>query len=427
MRRVDGFRSGSRFPRVVRRLAGAALAVTAGWLATLPPAGCSDDRECSSAADCDDGVWCNGAETCSRTGRCYAVPVGPCDDGLACNTDTCDEAARTCAHVVHDEDGDTFGAADCGGDDCDDELAAVHPGATELCNGLDDDCDGTIPEDRDHDRHFDPTVCPGEGDDCDDGDPDRYPGAVEVCDGVDNNCVGGTADERDTDGDTAVDATCTGGTDCDDEDALVHPDADEICNGADDDCDTTTDETFPCRRGESAACWTRCGSAGTGTCTDECALPAGAACEPGDEVCRNFADDDCDGETDEGCPIPDGGCAAGAVECCGDGSDDDCDTETDESDCRPHGACASGTLRHCDAGTEWGWGLQRCPASGDAWGACTEDAPAPGCGLTGVVGWDPNCCNLSGACCEDTWDADADGRTTDSYGLGCTAPEPDCP
>ncbi|MEC8193958.1 MAG: putative metal-binding motif-containing protein [Myxococcota bacterium] len=102
--------------------------------------------------------------------------------------------------------------------------------------------------------------------DCDDTNPFVSPLGFEVCDGVDNNCDG-TVDEdseydgldwfRDSDGDGFGDATvvhvgCTAPAgyvgnpdDCDDGQVMVHPDADEFCNGADDDCDEAVDEGFP--------------------------------------------------------------------------------------------------------------------------------------------------------------------------------------
>src|SRR5262245_42811189 len=55
---------------------------------------------CKDSADCNDGLFCNGVETCVA-GVCHAGNK-PCDDGVPCTLDTCDEGANTCAHVPHD-------------------------------------------------------------------------------------------------------------------------------------------------------------------------------------------------------------------------------------------------------------------------------------------------------------------------------------
>ncbi|MBI5489854.1 MAG: putative metal-binding motif-containing protein [Deltaproteobacteria bacterium] len=407
-------------------LGAASAAIVVGWLVAAPPTGCSGGDGCSSHAECDDGVWCNGAESCGRSGRCFQAPLGPCDDGLRCNRDECDEAADRCLHTPVDGDGDTQLDVRCGGADCDDENAAVHPGAEELCDGLDNDCDGAILEDRDGDTSWDPARCPAEGDDCDDADATRRPGAAEVCDGADNDCDGTIADEPDSDGDTAVDESCAGGTDCDDEDPAVRPGIADVCNDLDDDCDGNPDEGYPCLRGDRVVCITSCGSWGSGRCTDECVAPAPSACRAPDEACGNYRDDDCDGAIDEDCGTADGGCTPN-LEMCANLADDDCDglTDTDDPECDRCPICRPNTFRNCHVEDPWGWGMQVCDDDGLGWGECVDDVAPPGCPAFGRLGWDASCCNMSGACCEDTLDADGDGDREDSFGF-CSPPPP-CP
>jgi len=167
--------------------------------------------------------------------------------------------------------------------DCDDADPFVYPGAQERCNGVDDDCDGTVDGpsatpstlwftdgDGDGFGHPDTAVRSCEapdglvarGEDCDDEDDTVHPGAPDTCDGVDSNCDGVVDDAPDTrayldlDGDghggatqgwgcVGVDATAEP-TDCDDGDPLVFPGAEERCNdGVDDDCDGWADDQDP--------------------------------------------------------------------------------------------------------------------------------------------------------------------------------------
>ncbi len=138
-----------------------------------------------------------------------------CDDG---DPDVNPDAIEQCDLIDHDCDGDTsnglvttawypdldgdgFGAdvpavdscapipqhTTTSWDDCDDDDPATHPGATEVCDDLDNDCNGIIEDHVDGDMDgFD--LCS----DCNDNDPDVRPGIMEICDGVDTNCDGET-------------------------------------------------------------------------------------------------------------------------------------------------------------------------------------------------------------------------------------------
>ncbi|MBI3757503.1 MAG: putative metal-binding motif-containing protein, partial [Deltaproteobacteria bacterium] len=157
--------------------------------------------------------------------------------------------------------------------DCNDTNAAVHPGAAEVCNGIDDNCDGQIDEgvkstfyaDVDNDGYGNvtqttqactaPSGYVSNSTDCNDGVATVHPGAPEVCNGVDDNCDG-QIDEgvestfyADVDNDgygnvaqttqacTAPSGYVSNSTDCNDTNAAVHPGAAEVCgDGIDQDC-----------------------------------------------------------------------------------------------------------------------------------------------------------------------------------------------
>jgi len=131
-----------------------------------------------------------------------------------------------------DGDEDGFSPAD---GDCNDDRADTYPGAPELCDGRDNDCDDEVPSnERDGDRDG-VRVCE---DDCDDDDDDVYPGAPEICDDKDSDCDGETPDRADADGDGY--SLCDG--DCLDDEPTVNPGAEELCDGLDNDCSGSADD-----------------------------------------------------------------------------------------------------------------------------------------------------------------------------------------
>ncbi len=219
--------------------------------------------------------------------------------------------------------------------DCDEHNVATHPGAVEIIDHADNNCDGatdegTIYGDDDHDGYTEVTG------DCDDHDPERNPAAADdVYNALDNDCDGqeDTPHAVDHDGDGYRDDE----GDCDDGDPAVHPGAIDGLDGADSDCDGVTDD--------DAITVDLDGDGVTplaGDCQDEnAAVHAGAV-----DIADNFVDEDCSGSDNydadrdgdpsmaaggTDCDDLDNTVAPGKAELC-DGRDNNCDGVTDE-DC----------------------------------------------------------------------------------------------
>ena len=309
-----------------------------------------------------------------------------------------------CDPSKKDLDGDGY----IGAEDCDDDDAAVNPGAEEVCDGLDNNCDGALDEADASDATFWYGDADGDGyggntltmtaceqpsgyletdGDCDDLDAGSNPDGIEICDGVDNDCdglvdgdddsvdtstaqvwygdadgdgygadddtvescsqpagyaaVGGDCDDnnsnispeslwyadRDGDGfgdDNTVDASCEGisgyvvvGGDCDDGNAWINPDASEICSGEDEDCDGLVDDDDDSTDPETFTAYYK-DSDGDGY-----GLEGGASAVQCDAP-ENWVDNelDCDDDAADVSPAE--------TEVCSDGIDNDCSGDAPE-------------------------------------------------------------------------------------------------
>ncbi|MFK7985313.1 MAG: putative metal-binding motif-containing protein [Sandaracinaceae bacterium] len=187
-----------------------------------PDAAIDASAVCARNTDCEDSVFCTehacmpGAPAADARG-CVLV-AGPCTTAETCVESSSMCMAATCGPVA-DVDVDGEDSIACGGDDCDDDDGRRFPGANEICDdgGLDEDCNpDTFASDDDGDMDDDgftsALCCNGAncGDDCNDDDRGVFPGAREVCNGIDDDCDG-TTDEEGGDVPLCPGGTCTAG------------------------------------------------------------------------------------------------------------------------------------------------------------------------------------------------------------------------
>jgi|GEM_PF-1170198 len=262
----------------------------------------------------------------------YMISEGDCNDSNPGinpgQEELCNGIDDDCDGIIpaDETDDDSDGIAECEGD-CNDTIGTVYPGAPELCDGLDTNCDGSIPSEEDDSDEDGFRICEG---DCNDTIGTVYPGAPELCDGLDTNCDGLVdINESDNDGDGF--SVCN--WDCNDDDPAINPLADEVCDGIDNDCDILIDEGFDADYDEYSIC--------AGDCDDN-----DNETNPGFREICDGKDNDCDGNVDEGadedgdgyeswydcgndCNDNDASINPASSEVC-DGIDNDCDGQADE-------------------------------------------------------------------------------------------------
>ncbi len=366
---------------------------------------------------CDDGVFCDGLETCQAgTGDCVDGTAPSCDDGIVCTADACDAGGDQCTHTpivgCCDADADCDDGSVCtGSETCDVETGVCEPGTPLACGDGDgctvDACDPlggcTFPA---------IAGCCDEHADCDDGNScttDSCDTEAGVCDHLQQNCQNGSVCDG-TETCNPATGLCEDGTalDCDDGVGCT----DDTCNAVTGCAHTAVplccDDDGDCDDGDlctgSETCELATGACQPGTalaCSDDDPCTGAETCDPL-AGCQDVPDLDCDDGLACTTDVCDAGvgCAHSPVPgCCL--HDGDCD---DGGLCNGLETCAAGT---CAPGTP--------PECNDG-NLCTDQScnPTAGCEYTDNTA--P--CDDGDAC--TTVDACAGGACVGG------GPEPDC-
>ncbi len=351
----------------------------------------------------------DGYGTDQTVAQACEAPDGFVDNDTDCNDD--DPAINPELVWYVDNDFDSFGSdaftlTSCeqpsgyvdNADDCDDSSAVAYPGAEEIWyDGVDGDCSGGSDNDADLDGH---DAVDAGGDDCDDTDPAVNPSATEICNGIDDQCDGEIdADDDDLDissyltfyidgdgdgyGDPAG-ATHTGceapsgyadnPDDCLDTDVAYNPAATDLWyDGEDHDCQENDDydADMDGYRSESYAAAATfqagtevvaAGAAPNTDCNDaDAAFSPGAAetwydgidqnCDPTDEYDADGDGHDSDGHGGGDCDDTDSSVSPSAEEVCNDGIDNDCSGDAPECGIPATGSHSDADLAFTSAST----------------------------------------------------------------------------
>ncbi len=303
-------------------------------------------QPCQSNADCDDGFYCNGTETCGLGSVC-SPGVPPCDDQVACTENRCDEDSDTCFYVADHTRCDN--GNQCDGTETCDETLGCQTGEAPVC---DDETDCTL--DRcdpvegcvyqpDHSLCEDSTDC--NEDLCVSGEGCTHPTVAGACDDsvdcTEDSCLSGQGCRN-----MPVDSACNDDIHCTMD--ICHPTAgcdnqtthalcaeDEMCDPTSENADPTTGcklrpqcETDPdCDDGR----WCN----GVETCVDQICIP-GTSIDCADTVdCTN---DICNDDLDICMNLPDNGFCSDSNPCNG------------EEVCHATDGCQAGTPIDCNDG-----------------------------------------------------------------------------